>query len=452
MPEGHPGHPRGRAARHPDPALLRPPAARPGRRLPPVHRRGRGPAQAARLCTTDRDRRHGRQDAADLAGRREGAGAATSSSCCINHPLDCPVCDKGGECPLQNQTMSNGYGESRFRDEKRTFPKPIAISSQVLLDRERCVLCARCTRFSQQIAGDPFIELFERGALEQVAIYTDEPFHSYFSGNTVQICPVGALTGAHYRFRARPFDLVSTPSVCEHCASGCRSAPTGAAARCCAASPATTPTVNEEWNCDKGRWAFQYATRQGPPDHAAGPRRRRRPASRRRGPRHSSAPPRAWPRTARQGRRADRWPAHGRGRLRLREVRPGRARHQRHRLPGPAALGRGARLPCRPRRRPLPRDDVRRHRGRARRAARRVRAGGGVADRLPAAAQGVRKQRHAGLRASRRSRRRGLRKIAARRCSQPCPGAEARGARRAASGDRSTSSAPLRRGARRPAP
>ena len=114
----------------------------------------------------------------------------------INHPLDCPVCDKGGECPLQNQAMSNGRTESRFVDVKRTYPKPLPISSQVLLDRERCVLCARCTRFSQQVAGDPFIELFERGALEQVAIYEDEPFESYFSGNTTQICPVGALTSA----------------------------------------------------------------------------------------------------------------------------------------------------------------------------------------------------------------------------------------------------------------
>ena len=139
----------------------------------------------------------------------------------INHPLDCPVCDKGGECPLQNQAMSNGRSTSRFEDVKRTYPKPINISSQVLLDRERCVLCARCTRFSDQIAGDPFIALVERGALQQVGIYEDQPFESYFSGNTVQICPVGALTGAAYRFRSRPFDLVSTPSVCEHCASGC---------------------------------------------------------------------------------------------------------------------------------------------------------------------------------------------------------------------------------------
>ncbi len=129
----------------------------------------------------------------------------------INHPLDCPVCDKGGECPLQNQAMSNGRGTSRFEDVKRTYPKPINISSQVLLDRERCVLCARCTRFSDQIAGDPFIALVERGALQQVGIYEDQPFESYFSGNTVQICPVGALTGAAYRFRSRPFDLMSTP-------------------------------------------------------------------------------------------------------------------------------------------------------------------------------------------------------------------------------------------------
>jgi len=178
----------------------------------------------------------------------------------LNHPLDCPVCDKGGECPLQNQALSNGPAESRFRDEKRTFEKPIAISSQVLLDRERCVLCARCTRFSQQIAGDPFIELFERGALEQVAVYTDEPFNSYFSGNTVQICPVGALTGAQYRFRARPFDLVSTPSVCEHCASGCQQRTDWRRGKVLRRLAGQDDDVNEEWNCDKGRWAFQYAT------------------------------------------------------------------------------------------------------------------------------------------------------------------------------------------------
>ncbi|MBV9293363.1 MAG: NADH-quinone oxidoreductase subunit G [Frankiales bacterium] len=189
----------------------------------------------------------------------EKAQKGTLEFLLLNHPLDCPVCDKGGECPLQNQALANGPGESRFRDEKRTFEKPIAISSQVLLDRERCVLCARCTRFSQQIAGDPFIELFERGALEQVAVYADEPFHSYFSGNTVQICPVGALTGAQYRFRARPFDLVSTPSVCEHCASGCQQRTDWRRGKVLRRLAGADADVNEEWNCDKGRWAFQYA-------------------------------------------------------------------------------------------------------------------------------------------------------------------------------------------------
>ena len=178
----------------------------------------------------------------------------------INHPLDCPVCDKGGECPLQNQAMSTGRAETRFTEAKRTFPKPIPLSAEVLLDRERCVLCARCTRFSQQVAGDPFIELLERGALQQVGIASDEPFQSYFSGNTVQICPVGALTGAAYRFRARPFDLVSTPSVCEHCASGCAQRTDHRRGKVLRRLAGDDPEVNEEWNCDKGRWAFTYAT------------------------------------------------------------------------------------------------------------------------------------------------------------------------------------------------
>jgi len=180
----------------------------------------------------------------------------------VNHPLDCPVCDKGGECPLQNQAMSNGRGESRFFDSggaKRTYPKPIKISEQVLLDRERCVLCARCTRFSEQIAGDPFIALIERGALQQVGIYEKEPFSSYFSGNTIQICPVGALTSASYRFRSRPFDLVSTDSVCEHCASGCALRTDHRRGKVTRRLAGHDPEVNEEWNCDKGRFGFTYA-------------------------------------------------------------------------------------------------------------------------------------------------------------------------------------------------
>ncbi|MDQ0992388.1 NADH-quinone oxidoreductase subunit G [Streptomyces sp. V3I7] len=177
----------------------------------------------------------------------------------INHPLDCPVCDKGGECPLQNQAMSHGNAESRFEGKKRTFEKPVAISTQVLLDRERCVLCARCTRFSNQIAGDPMIELLERGALQQVGTGEGDPFESYFSGNTIQICPVGALTSAAYRFRSRPFDLVSSPSVCEHCSGGCATRTDHRRGKVMRRLAENDPEVNEEWICDKGRFAFRYA-------------------------------------------------------------------------------------------------------------------------------------------------------------------------------------------------
>ncbi|MEI8407680.1 MULTISPECIES: NADH-quinone oxidoreductase subunit G [unclassified Kribbella] len=178
----------------------------------------------------------------------------------INHPLDCPVCDKGGECPLQNQAMTNGRGESRFTEIKRTYPKPINISAEVLLDRERCVLCARCTRFSEQIAGDPFIALVERGALQQVGIYEKEPFESYFSGNTIQICPVGALTSAAYRFRSRPFDLVSVPSVAEHDSSGAAIRVDHRRGKVMRRLAGDDPQVNEEWISDKDRFAFNYAS------------------------------------------------------------------------------------------------------------------------------------------------------------------------------------------------
>ncbi|NBE51595.1 NADH-quinone oxidoreductase subunit G [Streptomyces boluensis] len=177
----------------------------------------------------------------------------------INHPLDCPVCDKGGECPLQNQAVSHGQSDSRFDGKKRTFEKPIPLSPQVLLDRERCVLCARCTRFSNQVAGDPMIELLERGALQQVGLGNSDPFESYFSGNTIQICPVGALTSAAYRFRSRPFDLVSTPSVCEHCSGGCATRSDHRRGKVMRRLAADDPEVNEEWICDKGRFGFRYA-------------------------------------------------------------------------------------------------------------------------------------------------------------------------------------------------
>lgn len=186
----------------------------------------------------------------------EKAQKATLEFLLANHPLDCPVCDKGGECPLQNQAMSHGESESRFTESKRHFAKPVPISSQVLLDRERCVLCQRCTRFSEEIAGDPFIELLERGAKQQIGIAQDTPFQSYFSGNTIQICPVGALTSADYRFRARPFDLVSVPSIAEHDACGAAIRIDHRRGKVMRRLAGDDPEVNEEWISDKDRFCF----------------------------------------------------------------------------------------------------------------------------------------------------------------------------------------------------
>ncbi len=185
----------------------------------------------------------------------------------INHPLDCPVCDKGGECPLQNQAMSNGRGESRFsggaegvvEGTKRTFPKPINLSPIVLLDRERCIVCQRCTRFADEIAGDPFIELLERGAEQQIGIAEDAPFLSYFSGNVIQICPVGALTSEAYRFRSRPFDLVSSQAIAEHDACGSAIRVDHRRGKVMRRMAGDDPAVNEEWITDKDRFAFTYA-------------------------------------------------------------------------------------------------------------------------------------------------------------------------------------------------
>ncbi|MFD1506486.1 NADH-quinone oxidoreductase subunit G [Georgenia yuyongxinii] len=243
----------------------------------------------------------------------------------INHPLDCPVCDKGGECPLQNQAMSNGRSTTRFVDIKRTFPKPLKISTQILLDRDRCILCQRCTRFSSEIAGDPFIALQGRsggtpgrevhglngsqiGTFDtQVLHFADgdhqprtlapevsgpdgepgvagslsagplgvaeqdtsgRPFASYFSGNTIQICPVGALTSAAYRFRSRPFDLVSTESVAEHDASGSAIRVDHRRGVVLRRQAGDDPEVNEEWITDKDRFAFTW---QSAPDRLTVP-------------------------------------------------------------------------------------------------------------------------------------------------------------------------------------
>ncbi len=196
----------------------------------------------------------------------------------INHPLDCPVCDKGGECPLQNQAMSHGRGESRFVDVKRVFEKPLSLSTEILLDRERCILCQRCTRFSNEISGDQFIDLQERGPNQQVGTFdvdvldfdgyapaglaaedeSGRPFSSYYSGNTVQICPVGALTSAAYRFRSRPFDLVSSPGVSEHDSSGSAIRTDHRRGKILRRLADNDPVVNEDWITDKDRFAFTW--------------------------------------------------------------------------------------------------------------------------------------------------------------------------------------------------
>jgi NADH-quinone oxidoreductase subunit G len=174
-----------------------------------------------------------------------------------NHPLDCPVCDKGGECPLQDQTLAHGPGESRFIEEKRHFEKPIAISDLVLLDRERCIQCARCTRFAAEVAGEAQIDFAGRGEGVEVATFPTEPFSSYFSGNTVQICPVGALTATPYRFTARPWDLDQVESTCTSCSVGCRVATQSSSNRLTRLLGIDSEPVNHGWLCDKGRFAFE---------------------------------------------------------------------------------------------------------------------------------------------------------------------------------------------------
>ena len=174
-----------------------------------------------------------------------------------NHPLDCPVCDKGGECPLQDQTLSNGPGESRYVEEKRHYEKPIAISDIVYLDRERCILCDRCTRFADEVAGDALIHFSGRGNNTYITTYPDEPFSSYFSGNTVQICPVGALTAKPYRFKARPWDLTQQESTCTTCAVGCRTVVQSSKDELLRYMGVDSDPVNHGWMCDRGRFNFE---------------------------------------------------------------------------------------------------------------------------------------------------------------------------------------------------
>ena len=174
-----------------------------------------------------------------------------------NHPLDCPVCDKGGECPLQDQAFSHGPGESRYVEEKRHYEKPIPISENVYLDRERCILCDRCTRFADEVAGDALISFTQRGNNTQVMTFPDEPFSSYFSGNTVQICPVGALTAKPYRFKARPWDLDQLESTCTTCSVGCRTVVQSSRDELVRYQGVDINPVNWGWLCDRGRFNFE---------------------------------------------------------------------------------------------------------------------------------------------------------------------------------------------------
>ncbi|HUZ41286.1 MAG TPA: NADH-quinone oxidoreductase subunit NuoG [Acidimicrobiales bacterium] len=174
-----------------------------------------------------------------------------------NHPLDCPVCDKGGECPLQDQTLSHGSGETRFIEEKRHFVKPVEIGPLILLDRERCIQCARCTRFAADVAGDAQIAFAGRAEYVEVATSPTQPFDSVFSGNTVQICPVGALTAKPYRFNARPWDLEQVESTCTTCAVGCRVAVQSSGNRLTRVLGVDSEPVNHGWLCDKGRFTIE---------------------------------------------------------------------------------------------------------------------------------------------------------------------------------------------------
>ena len=176
----------------------------------------------------------------------------------INHPLDCPICDRAGECPLQDQTYAHGPGSSRYIEPKRTYEKALEISDLVVLDRERCVLCWRCVRFADEIAGDRFIQLVDRGPGTQILTFSDEPFDSYFSGNTIQICPVGALTSKPYRFVSRPWDLKTAPSVCTYCSVGCPLTNESRDEKVVRCQALPNENVNDFWLCDKGRYGYHH--------------------------------------------------------------------------------------------------------------------------------------------------------------------------------------------------
>ncbi|MGZ4289968.1 MAG: molybdopterin-dependent oxidoreductase [Gaiellaceae bacterium] len=194
----------------------------------------------------------------------------------VNHPLDCPVCDKGGECPLQDLTFRYGPGNTRMTFPKRTFEKPIPISPLIALDRERCILCYRCTRFSETVAEDGQLVAINRGSQSVIATFEDEPYRGHFSGNVTEICPVGALTSTQYRFEARPWEIENVPTVCGLCPVGCNISATTREGKVKRIQSRNHPEIDEGWLCDKGRFAYEHLgarDRITAPLVKAGPRR-----------------------------------------------------------------------------------------------------------------------------------------------------------------------------------
>jgi len=176
----------------------------------------------------------------------------------ISHPLDCPICDKGGECDLQDFTLRHGPGSTRFDQYKRHYPKPIPVSEDVMLDRERCILCQRCTRFSSEISMDNGLVMIKRGFRMEVGTAPHRSFDSVFSGNTVEICPVGALTSSKYRFKSRPWELKRTPSVCNNCSVGCNARIDTRVDKIMRLMSRNNDEVDDGWLCNRGRWDFDF--------------------------------------------------------------------------------------------------------------------------------------------------------------------------------------------------
>ncbi len=198
---------------------------------------------------------------------------ATLEFILVNHPLDCPVCDKGGECPLQDLTFRYGPGNTRMTFPKLTLEKPIPVSPLIALDRERCILCYRCTRFSSDVAGDGQLVARNRGAHTEIATFADDPYRSAFSGNVVELCPVGALTSTQYRFEARPWDIQSVPSVCGLCPVGCNISATVREGKVKRILSRANPEIDRGWLCDKGRFSYPHVNAARPARRAARPRR-----------------------------------------------------------------------------------------------------------------------------------------------------------------------------------